>query len=49
MQGAAGIIAVWAAAHGYEPVTAVCAFLAAALAAGALAYALLPQSAVGSS
>jgi predicted MFS family arabinose efflux permease len=49
MQGAAGIIAEWAAAHGYEPVTAVCAFLAAALAAGALAYALLPQSAVGSS
>jgi predicted MFS family arabinose efflux permease len=43
MQGAAGVIAEWAQAHGHDPVVAVCAFLAAALAAGGSAYALLPR------
>jgi predicted MFS family arabinose efflux permease len=45
MQGCAGLIADWAQAHGHDAIVAVCAFLAAALAAGGLAYALLPQSA----
>jgi predicted MFS family arabinose efflux permease len=49
MQGASGLIAEWAQAHGRDGMVAVCAFLAAALTAGALAYALLPQSAVRSS
>jgi predicted MFS family arabinose efflux permease len=44
MQGCAGVIAEWAQAHGHEPIVAVCAFLAAALAAGGLAYALLPRT-----
>jgi predicted MFS family arabinose efflux permease len=43
MQGVAGVIAEWAQAHGHDPVVAVCAFLAAALAAGGSAYALLPR------
>jgi predicted MFS family arabinose efflux permease len=43
MQGAAGLIAGWAEARGYDPIVGVCVLLAAALAAGALAYALLPQ------
>jgi hypothetical protein len=43
MQGAAGLIAGWAEARGYDPIVAVCVLLAAALAVGALAYALLPQ------
>ena len=45
MQGAAGLIAEWAQAHGHDPVVAVCAFLSAALVAGAVAYAWLPQAA----
>jgi predicted MFS family arabinose efflux permease len=45
MQGSAGLIAEWAEAHGHEPVVTVCTFLAAALAAGGSAYALLPRSA----
>jgi predicted MFS family arabinose efflux permease len=49
MQGASGLVAEWAQAHGRDGMVAVCAFLAAALTAGALAYALLPQSAVRSS
>jgi predicted MFS family arabinose efflux permease len=44
MQGCAGLIAEWALAHGHESIVAVCAFLAAALAAGGLAYALLPKT-----
>jgi predicted MFS family arabinose efflux permease len=43
MQGVAGLIAEWAQAHGSDPVVAVCAFLACALAAGGSAYALLPR------
>jgi predicted MFS family arabinose efflux permease len=43
MQGAAGLIAALTEARGHDPVVAVCAFLAAALTAGALAYAVLPQ------
>jgi MFS family permease len=43
-QGLAGLIADWASAHGHDPVVAVCAFLAAALAGGALAYSILPRS-----
>ena len=43
-QGLAGLIADWASAHGHDPVVAVCAFLAAALAGGALAYSVLPRS-----
>ncbi|MEA2841616.1 MAG: hypothetical protein QOF41_2946 [Methylobacteriaceae bacterium] len=49
MQGASGLIAEWAQAHGRDGMVAVCAFLAAALTAGALAYALLPQSAARAS
>jgi predicted MFS family arabinose efflux permease len=43
MQGAAGLIAGRAEARGYDPIAAVCVFLAAALSAGALVYAVLPQ------
>jgi predicted MFS family arabinose efflux permease len=43
MQGCAGVIAEWAQAHGHESIVVVCAFLAAALAAGGAAYALLPK------
>jgi hypothetical protein len=45
MQGAAGLIAEWAQAHGHDPVVAVCTFLSAALTMGALTYACLPQAA----
>jgi predicted MFS family arabinose efflux permease len=43
MQGGAGLIAALTEARGHDQVVAVCAFLAAALTAGALAYAVLPQ------
>jgi predicted MFS family arabinose efflux permease len=43
MQGCAGVIAEWAERHAHDPVVAVCAFLACALAAGGSAYALLPK------
>ncbi len=44
MQGASGMVAGWAEAHGHDLLVAVCALLAAALTAGALTYAFLPRT-----